>query len=75
MCQSIGENFKLKLASNMNPPIDEEEINRIHSIKLPLTIQHPFHTSKKVYKGLVSILGVGGQFEVSTNGGHGPEEE
>jgi len=45
------------LASNTNPPIDEEEINRIRSIKLPLTIQHPFQTSKKMYKGLVSMLG------------------
>lgn len=65
----------MKLASNANPPIDEEEIERIRSIKLPLTIQHPLDTSKKMYKGLVSMLGGEDNLKKVQMWGKRPEEE
>jgi len=45
------------LATDENPPVDNEELERARAIKLPLTIEHPSLTNKKIFRHLVTMLG------------------
>ena len=46
----------MKIAADRVPPIDENDLQRVRSIRLPLTIEHPAYTSKWINRGLVQML-------------------
>jgi len=56
-CKAIAEIYKLKLAVNDNPPTDEEELERVRLIKVPLTIEHPACSDKEMYNCVTTMLG------------------
>jgi hypothetical protein len=56
-CKAIAETYKFKLATTRNPPSDETELDRVRSIRLPLTIEHPAFSDKEMYNCLGEMLG------------------
>jgi hypothetical protein len=49
-CSLIAENYKFKVASISNPPVEKIDIDKLNAIRTPLTIEHPLYTDKEIFQ-------------------------